>query len=99
MYAALPWDYISQEEFSKMPDERKLMSYAFYDIENEVFSSILQHGFDLLSEDGKIFVTSADVIMRRIRDLCNKYDRSYKIVAQGKHTNGNTHYILEILPE
>ena len=54
LYAALPWDYISQEEFSKMPDERKLMGHAFYDIENKVFSSILQHGFDLLSEDGII---------------------------------------------
>jgi release factor glutamine methyltransferase len=46
--AGAPWDRISKADFEAIAPERKPMSRAFYDIDDELMTSIMVKGFELL---------------------------------------------------
>lgn len=97
LLSGAPWDTISSFDFEQISEERKLLSRAFYDVEDQLLTSVFTQGFNLLAPHGKMFITACLNIMPRIEQLCLKYQVSYKIVdAQDLHNDGNIHYILEI---
>jgi release factor glutamine methyltransferase len=96
--AGVPWDSISLGEFEKIDDNRKLFSRSFYDIDDELITAIMTEGFDLLTPEGKIFITSSMRTLERIKHLCLKHNISYKIVKEADlHNDGNIHYIVELI--
>ncbi len=97
LLSGAPWDSISDKEFKGISDEKKPLSRSFYDVGDKLIISILTTGFELLSPEGRIFITSSKRIIERIKELCLKYKLGCKIVKEEDlHKDGNTHYILEI---
>ena len=100
LVAGAPWDTMTHELFESIPTERRAISYAFYDIDNQLMSSFLKDGPTLLTEGGKMFITACKRIIPRIKDLCSTHRKKYMIVAEDDpHKDGNPHYILEITGE
>lgn len=92
-----PWNSLSKYEFETIIPQRKAISRAFYDVDNELIKDVMLRGFDLLSPKGRIFITSSMRTIDRIQLLCLKYQLNYKIVkGVDLHNDGNIHYILEI---
>ncbi len=97
LLSGAPWDSISSSDFEHIPEERKLLSRAFYDVEDQLLISVFTQGFKLLAPHGKIFITACLKIMPRIEALCLQHQVHYTIVeAQDLHNDGNIHYVLEI---
>lgn len=93
----IPWDSISPAEFNQISSERKLISQAFYDVDDRIINEILLYGWDLLKPYGKIYITSSKRTLERIRELCSKFNVKYKIVrAEDFHNDGNENYIVEL---
>ncbi|NRB11508.1 MAG: methyltransferase [Rickettsiaceae bacterium] len=95
LFTNLPWDEISQRDYNKIPKDRKALSNSFYDVNNQFITSILTEGYNLLSKNGKLYITATDRVLPRIDKVCQKTNRNYKVVVQEAHKNGNMHYILE----
>jgi release factor glutamine methyltransferase len=99
LLSGAPWDTLSGQEFDALPDDRKALSRAFYDIDNYLIAGVLSRGPSLLSKNGRIFISASKRMMNRVRELCALYKVQYEIVKQEDiHQDGNTHYILEIKP-
>lgn len=97
LLSGAPWDSISNHEFENLSHKRKPISRAFYDVNDELITSVFSQGFELLTPNGKIFTTSSMKAIERIKKLCLKHKLSYKIVKEADlHNDGNIHYILEI---
>lgn len=97
VFGGLPWDTISKAEFDKIPEDRKPLSLAFYDVEDALITSLLLRGFELLNQDGKILITASERVMPRISALCKKHDIApIKVFERDLHNDGNMHYILEL---
>lgn len=95
--AVLPWDSISIDEFKRIDNHKQLLSRAFYDIDDKLITDILSKGFELLTTNGKLFVTSSMRALERIKYLCMKYNIKYTIVKEADlYDDGNIHYILEL---
>lgn len=98
IFAGLPWDSISEAGFEQIPDSRKELSYAFYDIDDQLMRGLISDGFKLLSEDGKIYITSDKSHIERIDKLCIEHNLKYATVkAEDIHKDGNIHFILELV--
>lgn len=97
LVSGVPWDSISSNEFETIKNERKPISRSFYDVDDKLIDSVMSEGFDLLSPEGKMFITSSMRTLERIKELCTKYGISYKIVREEDlHKDGNMHYIIEL---
>jgi 23S rRNA G2069 N7-methylase RlmK/C1962 C5-methylase RlmI len=95
--ASTPWSTISQAGFDAISDDKKILSRAFYDVEDVLISDVLSKGPSLVSPNGNIFITASLRIMDRIKRLCKLHNVSYKIVKEKDiHRDGNIHYILVV---
>jgi release factor glutamine methyltransferase len=93
----LPGDSISKDDYDTMPLERKLLSRAFYDIEDQLILDILSRGSDLLSKNGRAFITLSSKTIDRIKKLCLLTDVDYKVVKEKDlYNDGNIYYIVEL---
>jgi release factor glutamine methyltransferase len=100
LLSGAPWDTLPSEEFNALPDDRKSLSRAFYDVDNKLIADVLSRGPLLLSPHGRIFITASKRTMVRLKKLCDLYKVKYQIVKQEDiHQDGNIHYILEIKPK
>jgi len=97
LVAGVPWDSLSISDYEEIPEERKMMSRAFYDVGDQLLTNVLSRGLDILSSRGKMFITASMRTIARINDFCTIYKANYTIVKeQDLHNDGNIHYILEI---
>ncbi|ALN40722.1 modification methylase HemK [Rickettsia rhipicephali] len=95
--SGIPWDNLSTNEFDSLIPERQAISRAFYDVDDALIKDIMLQGFNLLSHQGRIFITSSIRKIERIQQLCLEYQLNCKIVKEDDiHNDGNIHYILEI---
>lgn len=89
-----------EQAMSINPDAEKYISKisrSFYDVDDKLIDSIMSEGFDLLSPEGKVFITSSMRTLEQIKELCTKYSISYKIIREEDlHADGNMHYIIEL---
>lgn len=98
LLSGAPWDTLSSNEYNTLSDERKLISRAFYDIDDQLITDILSKGFELLAPEGKIFITASLRVLNRIEKLCSTYEVRYQIVKkEDLNKDGNIHYILELI--
>lgn len=98
LLSGAPWESISQIQFENIPEKRKFISLAFYDVEDRLITDVLKNGPLLLSPKGKILITASMRVIDRINQLCEKHKKIYRIIAEKDlHNDGNIHYILEIL--
>ncbi|MFV9884822.1 MAG: hypothetical protein AB8U88_07710 [Rickettsia conorii subsp. raoultii] len=97
LVSGVPWDNLSKNEFNGIIPARQSISRAFYDVDNALIKDIMLQGFNLLSNQGRIFITSSLRKIQRIEQLCSEYQLNCKILkGEDIHNDGNTHYILEI---
>ncbi|MCZ6902684.1 MAG: 50S ribosomal protein L11 methyltransferase [Rickettsia endosymbiont of Ixodes persulcatus] len=97
LVSGAPWDNLSKNEFNGIIPARQSISRAFYDVDNALIKDIMLQGFNLLSNQGRIFITSSLRKIQRIEQLCSEYQLNCKILkGEDIHNDGNTHYILEI---
>ena len=61
--ASTPWETIMEADFATISSERKVLSRAFYDINDLLITDVLTKGPTLLSPNGKIFITASKRIM------------------------------------
>lgn len=93
-----PWDSISEMEFAKIPIDKKPLTRAFYDVGDFLITDILLNAPQLLTPSGRIFVTSAMSVIKRLESHCDKHQRGYRIINEADlHDDGNLQYIVEIL--
>lgn len=98
IFSGMPWDSMSGAEFEQIPDIRKSLSYSLYDIDDEMIKGFLSDGFKLLSNEGRVFITSAQSHIGRVEKFCAEYNVEYKIAKEEDiHKDGNIHFILELL--
>ncbi len=91
-----PWDSISKDDFEAIAPERKPLSRAFYDVNDDLMTSLMVKGFKLLSNNGRMFITSSTRVIGRIKQLCSKHQLDYKIVKEAGEP-GQMDYVLEII--
>lgn len=93
-----PWDSISKADFEAIAPNRKPLSRAFYDVNDDFMTSLMVKGFELLSDNGRMFITSSTRVIGRIKQLCLKHQLDYKIVKEtGKPGDNKRDYVLEII--
>lgn len=93
----LPWDSISQSDFQALPEERQVLSSAFYDIDDTTTKSFLEQSQKLLKPGGNVFITASDKSFARLERLCDVCRVKYQIVDQADlHHDGNKQYIVLI---
>ncbi|KJV77809.1 hemK domain protein, partial [Rickettsia hoogstraalii str. RCCE3] len=55
LVSGVPWDNLSKNEFNSIIPARQSISRAFYDVDNALIKDIMLQGFNLLSNQGRIF--------------------------------------------
>ena len=96
--SGIPWNFISNDEFGKLPVSDQSIYRSFFDVDNYLIKSLMIQGWSLIKKhDGKIYISACLNIMDRIEVLTKEHKVHYSILAEEDiHQDGNMHYILEL---